>query len=194
MCGLKGVIMAIIKQPHIPKFIDKVISFAENRIGGTMEPARLLLWAPKSFISSMILEGLVAHKKGRVSPRLLKLVRIQVSLLVSCPFCIDMNSSKYRNYDITDEEIRAMQKLIPLKEVLSLTHAEKMTLYYIRGIVRTPIKQNPKVVNEMTKLFNEQELATIITTIAQVDYWTRVIQGFGIKPVGFLDSCDWESK
>lgn len=184
--------MAIINQPAIPTIIDKVISFAEDKIGGTMEPARLLLWSPKAFVSSMILEGLVAHKQGRVSPRLLKIIRIQVSLLVSCPFCIDMNSSKFKDYDITDEEIKAMQKLIPLKAIESFTHKEKMTLYFIRGLIRTPIKQNPRVVNEMTKLFNEKELATIITTIAQVDYWTRIIQGFGIKPVGFLDSCNWE--
>jgi hypothetical protein len=42
----------------------------------------------------------------------------------------------------------------------------------------------------MTKIFSEKEFATIVTTIAQVDYWTRVIQGFGIQPVGFLEACD----
>ncbi len=39
-------------------------------------------------------------------------------------------------------------------------------------------------------VFNEAEFASIVTTVGQVDYWTRVIQGLGIQQVGFLDSCD----
>lgn len=182
--------MAVIKEPNIPKPIEWLISFAEEKIGAKMMPARLLLWTPKAFVSSMILEGLIAHKKGKVSPRLLKLIRMQVSLLISCPFCIDMNSGKFRDYQISEEEIQGMQKIIPLKDIESLSYGEKLTLYYIRGIVRTPIKQNPKVVERMTQFFSESEFATIVTTVAQVDYWTRVIQGFGIAPAGFMESCD----
>jgi alkylhydroperoxidase family enzyme len=110
---------------------------------------------------------------------------MQVSLRIACPFCIDMNSSKFRQFYITDEEIQGMQGLIPIKDIDTFSRKEKLTIYYIRGLVRTPIKHNPEVVSRMTKIFTEKEFATIVTTIAQVDYWTRIIQGFGIQPAGF---------
>ena len=181
--------MPIIKQPNIPKWIEQIISFAEKKIGHKMLPARLLLWIPKAFMSSMILEGLIAHKQGKVNPRLLKLIRMQVSLLIACPFCIDMNSSKYKQYAITSKEIKGLQGQIALNKISSFNQKERITLYFTRGLVRTPIKQNPKVIKAMTRLFNEKEFATIVTTIAQVAYWTRVIQGFGIPPAGFLEQC-----
>lgn len=184
--------MAFIKEPNIPRPMEMAITFAESRIGNKMMPARLLLWSPKAFVSSMILEGLITHKKGRVNPRMLKLIRMQVSLRIACPFCIDMNSSKFRDYEISDEEIHAMQGLVKIRDIASFTKRERLVLYYARSIVRTPIKIQPELVNSMTRAFNEKEFAAIVTTIAQVDYWTRVIQGFGIQPAGFLETCDLE--
>lgn len=179
-----------IVEPNIFPPLEWVIEFAESRLGAKMMPARLLLWTPKVFVSSMIMEGLIAHKKGRVNERLLKLIRMQVSLLIACPFCIDMNSNKFRQFDITSDEIKAMQRILKVKDVETFSYREKLTLYFIRGLVRTPIRHHDRLVSEMTRVFSEQEFAVIVTTIAQVDYWTRVIQGFGIQPAGFLDRCD----
>lgn len=184
--------MAFLKEPKIPKPIELILRIAEKKLGNRMMPARLLLWAPKAFVSSMILEGLVAHKAGRVDPRMLKLIRMQVSLRIACPFCIDMNSSEFRKFGITKEEIRAMQGVVKISEVKSLDNREKMVLYYAQSLVRTPIRIDKGLVNKMKQGFSEKEFATIVTTIAQVDYWTRVIQGFGIRPVGFLETCDLE--
>lgn len=182
--------MAYIQEPNIPKILDKVITFAETKLGAKMMPARLLLWAPKAFVSSMILEGLITHKQGRVSPRMLKLIRMQVSLKIACPFCIDMNSKAFRDYGVTEQEIKAMQGLVRIADVDSFSSREKLVLYYAKGIVRTPIKVNPDLIDHMTRAFNEKEFAAIVTTVGQVDYWTRIIQGFGIQPAGFLEACD----
>ncbi len=111
-----------------------------------MMPARLLIWTPKAFVSSMILEGLISHGKGKVSARLLKLIRMQVSLRIACPFCIDMNSQKFREFEITEDEIRGMQGLLTIKEVKSFTYGERLALYYARNTVRTPIRINPELV------------------------------------------------
>jgi len=182
--------MSFIKEPKIFIPLEYIIIFAEKKLGKKMLPARLLLWTPKAFVSSMILEGLISYKQGSVSPRMLKLIRMQVSLLIACPFCIDMNSSNFRKYNIDEDEIKGMQKRLKLRDVTSFTYKERLVLYYIRGLVRTPIKHNTKVITRMIQNFSEKEFATIVTTIAQVDYWTRVIQGFGIQPVGFLEACD----
>lgn len=182
--------MPFINEPKIFKPLEKTISLVERKLGKKMMPARLLLWTPKAFISSMILEGLIAHKQGKVSERMLKLIRMQVSLLIACPFCIDMNSAGFREFGITELEIKAMQRLIPLKDIQTLDNREKLVLAYVRGVVRTPIRIRAEIVERMMTVFTEKEFATVVTTIAQVDYWTRIIQGFGIQPAGFLDYCD----
>ncbi len=184
--------MAYIKEPRIPRVLDQLITLVEKTIGNKMMPARLLLWYPKAFISSMILEGLVTHKDKVLSKRMLKLIRMQVSLNVACPFCIDMNSSEFKSYNITKEEIMAMQGRIKVNDVLSFNNREKLVIYYAKALTRTPIRMNPKLVEQMQRAFGQREYTIIITTIAQVDYWTRVIQGFGIQPVGFLETCDLE--
>lgn len=182
--------MAYIKERKIPKTLDGAFKSIEKRFGHRMMPARLLLWYPKAFIGSMVLEGLVTHYDQEVPKRLLKLIRMQVSLAVTCPFCIDMNASGFKRYHITKEEIMAMQGRIKVKEVASFTYKEKLVLYYIKALTKTPIQMNPIIVERMKAVFSERALTIIITTIAQVDYWTRVIQGFGIQPAGFLEACD----
>jgi len=182
--------MAFIKERNLPNLLDRFLTSIEGMIGAKMMPARLLLWSPKAFISSMILEALISHKEGKVSPRLLKIIRMQVSLKITCPFCIDMNSKAFQSYHITEDEILAMQGRKKLSEVGSFTNREKLVVSFCKGLTSTPIRHKPEIVEAMTKAFNEKEFAAIVTTIAQVDYWTRVIQGFGIQPAGFLETCD----
>lgn len=182
--------MAYIEERHLPKAVDGILSLGEKAIGKRMLPARLLLWYPKAFISSMILEGLITHRDKVINRRMLKLIRMQVSLTVACPFCIDMNSKDFRTYGINKEEIEAMQGHRRIKDVSSFSYKEKLVLYYVKGLASTPVSLNPKLVAKMKKVFDEREYTIINTTAAQVDYWTRVIYGFGIQPAGFLDSCD----
>ena len=89
-----------------------------------MLPARLLAWSPKTAIGSGILESLVVHKDQTLSERMLKLVRMQTSFFVSCPFCIDMNSLDYQELNITDDEIIALQGKSSMNGVDSFTERE----------------------------------------------------------------------
>ncbi|MBI5348375.1 MAG: hypothetical protein HZB77_03505 [Chloroflexi bacterium] len=77
---------------HIPFYLKVGLWYAEREAGAEMLPARLLAWYPKAAISSGILESLIAHDEGEINERMLKIVRLQASFAVSCPFCIDMNS------------------------------------------------------------------------------------------------------
>ena len=184
--------MAYIEERDLPQVMERIMSYAEQKIGKKMMPARLLLWYPKAFVSSMVVEGLVTHRDKAIRKRMLKLIRMQVSLRVACPFCIDMNSAEFKRFDITKEEIEAMQGKKKVKDITTFSYREKLVLLYAKALTSTPIKMNPKLVTRMKQCFGEREFTIVITTIAQVDYWTRVIQGFGIQPAGFLEACDLE--
>ncbi len=151
---------------------------------------RLLSWYPKVAISSGILESMVAHGKGDLNKRILKLIRIQASLSVSCPFCIDMNSFEYEGDGITKEEMYSLTGKYNIDDISTFNIREKLAIEYTKFISQTPIKV-PKEFMEKVKLnFTEREIVILASTVSQVNYWARLIQALGVPPAGFSSKCD----
>ena len=179
-----------IEQPKRISIILRVfIWIAERKVGKKLLPARILAWYPKSAIGAGIMEGLIAHEEGKANARLLKLIRMQVSILSSCSFCIDMNSSEYAEYEINENEIEALQGKKNLEDINSFSLEEIAALKYAKALTSTPISIEGNILKEFLSIFNEKEFVVIVSTIAQVNFWTRMIQGVGIPPAGFSESC-----
>ncbi len=180
-----------IKQPgRIPLLLKLGIWIAEKTTGKKMLPARLLAWVPKTALGSGILEALVVQKDKTISPRLLTLVRLRTSFFISCPFCIDMNGSDFADHNITEEEILVLRGVHPIIETDSLDDREKTALEYVRLISQTPIRFETSFIEKLKHTFNEREIVVLATTVAQVNYWARLIQALGIPPAGFSENCD----
>jgi alkylhydroperoxidase family enzyme len=175
--------------PKIPFWLKLLILIGDRAAGRKMMPSRLLAWYPRAFISSGIFEGLVTHSDKTVSRRILKLVRMQVSFTISCAFCIDMNSFEFEKERITHEEIEALQGLRELEEVSTFTEKEKVAIVYAGSICKTPISFDSALIEKLKIHFTEREIVILASTAAQVNYWTRLIQSFGIMPAGFTDNC-----
>jgi alkylhydroperoxidase family enzyme len=156
-----------------------------------MLPARILAWYPKAALGAGFLEALVAHEDRGISRRLLKLLRMQVSFCASCPFCIDMNSAEFEKEGIGGEEIEALQGRRALEEVASFSEEERLALMYAREVTSTPIALRKETVTGMKTAYSERQFVIIASTIAQVNYWTRLIQSLGIPPAGFSETCDF---
>ena len=182
--------MAYINEPsHIPLFLRFSIWIAERKVGNTLHAARILAWYPKAALGAGLLESLVAHKEGKVTKRLLKLIRMQVSFMASCPFCIDLNSQEFSNENITEIEIEALQGKHSLKDVKTILEEERITLEFTKSLTSTPISINEENLILMKQTFSEREFIVISSTVAQVNFWTRMIQGIGVPPVGFTEKC-----
>jgi alkylhydroperoxidase family enzyme len=182
--------MAFIKPPkNIPIIIRFIIWMEEKKLKKQLLPARILSWYPKAVIGSGIMEGLIADQEGKVTKRLLKLIRMQVSFIASCPFCIDMNSFKYDGLNINIEEIEALQSIKNIDDVKTFSTNEKIALKYVRSITSTPISIDSDILKNMLSIYNEREFVVIVSTIAQVNFWARLIQGLGIPPEGFSNDC-----
>ncbi|MBU1195608.1 MAG: carboxymuconolactone decarboxylase family protein [Proteobacteria bacterium] len=178
--------MAYINPPgRIPFILKTAIRFAEKKVGKKLLAARILTWYPKAAIGAGLMEALVAHDEGRATKRLLQLIRMQVSFMASCPFCIDMNSSEFSKAGITEKEIEAIQEKYSLEEISTFSEEEKTALLFTRSITATPIKLDEKILAKMKAFFSEKEFVVISSTIAQVNFWTRFIQGIGVPPAGF---------
>ncbi|MBN2533067.1 MAG: hypothetical protein JXB88_09250 [Spirochaetales bacterium] len=110
-------------------------------------------------------------------------------MLFPCLFCIDMNSFDFKHYKITDEEIRALQGTATLDSVNTFSTREKIALHYSKSLSSTPITIQSSTIKDLKENFNEREIVIIASTIAQVNYWARLIQGLGIHPEGFSNRC-----
>ena len=181
---------AFIKSPkRIPLFLKLGIMISRRVTGRDLLVPKLLAWYPKVAISSGILEVLIAHGKKDLNQRILKFVRIQTSLTVSCAFCIDMNSFGYEKSGITKQELDALSGRVEINEVATFSEKERIVIQYVKCLCKTPI-QIPKEVSESIILnFTEREIVILASTVAQVNYWARLIQGMGVPPEGFSDKC-----
>ncbi|CAN5357993.1 carboxymuconolactone decarboxylase family protein [soil metagenome] len=169
--------------PRIPLYLRVGLWIVRRRAGVELLPPQLLTWYPKAAISSGVVEALIAHTDGRVTERMLKMVRMAVSFTASCPFCIGLNSTGWDSL-MTEDELTAVQGHTALEAVHSLTAPERLAIEYARLISDTPLALTPAFRNRLRATFNEREIVILATTSAQVNYWARLIQGLGCPPPG----------
>ena len=173
----------------IPWYIRWGNKIAKKDTGKDLIQGKILAWFPKAALSSGIMEKFVAQGPKDMSERLLKMVRMTVSFISSCPFCIDMNSFEYEEFHITEEEIKAISGELSVDQVASFSLEEQLAIEYARKLTHTPVEMDLEFFKRLKQTFNEREIVILATTIAQVNYWTRFSQGVGIPPAGFIESC-----
>jgi len=174
---------------RLPLMLRLTLSLVEKRLGKRLLANRILAWYPKALIGSGIMEALVAHAEPEVPPRLLALIRLSVSFLVSCPFCIDMNARDFPGKGLSEEEIKGLQGLVPLDAIATLSTRERAALRYVGCICSTPVSFTPEVIREMRSHFSERGIVIVASTCAQVNFWARLIQSLGVPPAGFSTEC-----
>lgn len=181
---------AYIEPPKsVPFYIKLALFFAKRATGKDLLPPKLLAWYPKAAISSGVMEVLVAHgnPKKDLEAKILQLIRVQVSLLVACPFCVDMNANGYENNGISEEELQGLTGVLDLDMISSLTEREKLAIQYTRLITLTPVEISESFMDKIKEAFSEREIVVLVTTASQVNYWARLIRALGIPPAGFMD-------
>ncbi len=174
---------------HIPLILRAGIWVAERIAKRELLPPKLLAWYPQVAFSSGVLEALIAHHDGKLDERMLKLVRMQASFAVACPFCIDMNSAEYTNSGITQPELAALQGHVEIDAVPTFSVRERLALEYTRLISRAPLAFPQSFIQALKTNFTEREIVILATTAAQVNYWARLIQALGVPPLGYSDAC-----
>jgi alkylhydroperoxidase family enzyme len=188
-------VQAFIEPPKaIPLLLRLGLWVATRAAGRDLLPARLLAWYPKAAVSSGILEALIAHKDPDLDERLLKLVRLQCSFAVACPFCIDLNSVAREEFGITPDELAALQGHAVPETIPTFSVRERIALEYVRLISQTPLSFPPVFVESLKAHFSSREIVILATSAAQVNYWARLIQALGVPPVGASDQCELDSR
>ena len=172
----------------IPFFLKLPMWIAKKKVKKDLLLPKILAWNPKTAISSGVMEALITHDDKEVPKRLLKLIRIQISIDIACPFCIDMNSFEYDKENVADEEIKYLQNK-DIDACPTLSNKEKIALKYISAITKTPVIISEELITEVKKEYSERAILILASTAAQVNYWARLIRGLGVPTAGFTNIC-----
>jgi alkylhydroperoxidase family enzyme len=168
---------------RIPLLLRFGLWISRRVTGDDLLPPKLLAWYPRSAIGIGVLESLVAHGEGQVDERMLKLVRMTVSFVVECPFCMGFNARGWEKH-MTDAELLGVQGVTALEDVPSLTSRERLAIEYARKVCETPLNFTPDFGVRLTESFTEREIVILATTAAQVNLWARTIQALGAPAQG----------
>ena len=182
---------AFITPPRkIPFYLRPGIWLTRKITGKDLLPPKLLAWYPKAAVGSGVLESLVANGKKDLDKRILKIVRIQASFAVSCPFCIDMNSHEYADCGLSKAELAVLQGRADIDKVGTFSIREKLAVEYAKCVSGTPLSFPRPLIDRLKEQFTEREMVILASTAAQVNYWARLLQALGVPPAGFSDSCE----
>lgn len=173
---------------HIPFFTGILLDIAEKAFQKELRAGRLLSWSGDLGLATGALEKYIEKGARKIlEPRLIYLLRMQVSYAASCPFAIDVNSSKYTDYAITEAELSALQGKTALESVETFSGQEKVALTYAVGMTRTPIRMSANILSDMRRLFSPKQVVAVAALAAKVNFWARFLEAMRIKPAGYSD-------
>lgn len=139
-----------------------------------MEPrmSNLPAIAAGGFKAMLNLEGFVA--KSAVPASTLELVRIRVSQINGCGFCVDMHARDAKKAGETDERLWAVAAW---REAPYFTDEERAALALAEAATR--IADNPAGVpddvwDEAADAYDEESLAALLFAIAAINAWNRL--------------------
>ena len=171
---------------NIPWLTSILLDIAEKEFGKELLPGRILTWSYDLGLASGALEMYIETGAAQIlKPRLVYIIRMKVSYFVSCPFAIDVNSWEYKDHQITEEELMGLQGKKELQSISSFSERELTALQYTQALSLTPVSFSSKLLNDVRRLFSHEEIVAIASLAAKVNYWTRLIEAWRIKPIGY---------
>ena len=126
--------------------------------------------APDALEIIMDLEKYV--KKTSIDRKLRELVKIRVSQINDCSYCLNMHTEEAKKLKVTDEQIAHLSSwketdLYSEKEKVALELAENMTLISERGV-------NDELYNRVREHYGEKDYVDLVMIINQINMWNRL--------------------
>lgn len=128
-----------------------------------------------------LLKGLLLNEKlikeSGLDSKLLELIKLRISQLNSCAYCIDMHFKEAVNMG---ENIQRLYSLTAWKECPCYSENEQAVLYFIESIYQGNIP--PDIFNKVAGLYSEHELSIITLAVANINSWNILNKTFGTTP------------
>ncbi|WP_261721881.1 carboxymuconolactone decarboxylase family protein [Staphylococcus equorum] len=118
-----------------------------------------------------------ALKQNSIDNKLQELIKIRVSQINGCAFCLNMHTTDARKRGIDEKKIYLLNawhdtNIYSDAEKLALELAESVTLISERKVPE-------ELYNRVRKVYNEKEYTDLIYVIAQINTWNRLSISMG---------------
>lgn len=134
--------------------------------------------APNMMKAMMGLEKATAESVLPSSLR--ELVRIRVSQINGCAYCIDMHTNDAIK---GGEEIRRLMALNAWQETNFFNEREQAALLWAETLTLVATKHaTDEIYQQVAAQFSDQELAELTFVIATINAWNRFGVGFAMQP------------
>ena len=115
-----------------------------------------------------------ATEKGGISPRTRELVHLRASQINGCSVCVEMHARDLKKQGETDERLFAVGAW---RDAPYFSEAERAALALTEAVTRLGHREDPvpdAVWEEAVRHYDEQSLAALLLTIAQINVWNRL--------------------
>lgn len=131
---------------------------------------------PKGLIDAMRTVQRYVDDAG-LDPCLLELMRIRVSMINGCAYCLDMHYKLALHYGET------VQRLISVpawRDAPYYSPKEQAVLAFAEKLTRMPDDEHSdELHDELLPHFSKPEIALLSLAVAQINSWNRLMRSFG---------------
>ncbi|MGE7024155.1 carboxymuconolactone decarboxylase family protein [Solibacillus cecembensis] len=116
-------------------------------------------------------------KKSTINRATRELVKIRVSQINGCAFCIDMHTSEARKMGETEQRIYCLNTW---NECTFYTLEEKIALELAEHLTLIPTKRVPDdLYKRVRKFYDEKQYVDLVLIINQINSWNRISIAMG---------------
>jgi len=133
---------------------------------------------PKEYAAMHPLEK--AIKESGLDRKLIELIKVRVSQINGCAFCLNMHTAGARAAGWTDRELH----LLPAwRETPSFTASERAVLDFAEHVTRISEQHVPApVYNALRESFTEEQTLHLTWAVIAINSWNRLMITFAVPP------------
>jgi AhpD family alkylhydroperoxidase len=112
--------------------------------------------------------------------KLLELVRMRVSQINSCAYCLDMH---FKEGVAAGETPLRLISVSAWRETPYYSPAEQAALAFAETLTHLPAEEHSDHIHdELNKYFSKEEIAKLTLAVVQINSWNRLVRSFGTVP------------
>jgi AhpD family alkylhydroperoxidase len=134
--------------------------------------------SPEGYKALLGLENYLST--STVEKKLLHLIKLRVSQINGCAYCLDMH---WKDLKVEGETDQRMYSLDAWRETPYYTDRERAALAWAEAVTNITDGHAPdEVFEEARQYFSEQELADLTLAVTAINSWNRVSIAFRVVP------------
>lgn len=125
-----------------------------------------------------------ANHGSTLEPLLLELVKLRVSQINRCAFCLDMHAKDAR---ALGEDEQRLHLLAAWREAPGYDERERAALAWAEALTLLPEQGAPaRLFAELQARFDEAEIVALTGAIAEINAWNRLMVGFEVEAGNYV--------